>query len=78
MNTRGMATGRGLFPSMENSIQEVVDKKTAELQERVEQLEKTLRFYADSDNHESFACGPEFVTQVELDGGERARKVLFG
>lgn len=72
-----MSKSENLFPSMEHSIQEVVDVKTETLHEYVERLENALRFYADSDNYKSFSCGPDFVTQVEMDGGERARKAIF-
>lgn len=47
-------------------------------QQRIEELEGVLQFYADSDNYGDYSCGREIVTDVEWDHGERARKVLYG
>ncbi len=47
-----------------------------QLAERVIELERALKFYADSDNYKK----PKFSTypSIHYDGGHRARHVLYG
>ena len=61
-----------LFPSMQHTVQEVIDEKTEVLQNRVEELENALRFYGNVENYETL------ISRVEADRGERARIVLYG
>ena len=66
--------------ALEDQIQEQM-RDIKRLRKKLEEREQTLRFYADKDNYKkplSKIFGHKMESNVELDEGERARKVLWG
>lgn len=53
-----------------------ISNRIQDLKDRIDTLEKALRFYADKRNYDPFPAGYEMITWIELDKGKGAREAL--
>lgn len=64
--------------SLRDNVERIFNQHQA-MQERIDRLESALRFYADRTNYDGkvFVMGEPF-SEIQMDGGERARVTLYG